>query len=194
MATLPLPYVTPEQYLEYDRNAEFKNEYYYGEIVCMAGGKPRHARITANVIAELHSRLSGRPCGVYSPDLRVCVNKKTGYVYPDVTVVCGPLDYVDEREDTITNPKIAVEVLSPTTRNRDLGEKARLYWDVPSLSDLIFIEQDTIGIEHWQRSSDGDWRRTVVKAPDGVLKIASLDCEIPVSQLYLGAELTAADE
>jgi Uma2 family endonuclease len=189
MATQPLPYVTPEQYLEYDRNSEFKNEYLYGEIFCMAGGKPRHALISANVIRQLGNRLADRPCGVYSSGLRVCVNKKTGYVYPDVTVVCGPLDYVDEREDTITNPKVAVEVLSPSTRNRDLGEKARLYWDVPSLSDLIFIEQDTIGIEHWQRSGDGDWKRAVIKDPGGVLKIALLNCEIPVSELYLGAEI-----
>jgi Uma2 family endonuclease len=184
-----MPYVTPEEYLEYDRNSEFKNEYLYGEIFCMAGGKPRHSLIGVNICSELHNRLSGTPCRVYNSDLRVCVNKKTGYVYPDCTVVCGPLDYVDEREDTITNPKVAVEALSPSTRNRDLGEKARLYWDVPSLSDLIFIEQDIIGIEHWQRSSDGDWRRTVIKDPGDVLKIASLNCEIPMSQLYLGAEI-----
>jgi Uma2 family endonuclease len=193
MATQSLPYVTPEQYLEYDRNAEYKNEYYYGEIVCMAGGKPQHSLIAVNTSAELRDRLSGGSCRVYNSDLRVCLNKKISYVYPDVTVVCGPLNFVDDLEDTITNPKIAVEVLSPSTRNRDLGEKARLYWDVPSLSDLIFVEQDSIGIEHWHRASDSDWRRIVIKEPDGILKIASLNCEIPVSQLYLGAELPAVE-
>jgi Uma2 family endonuclease len=188
MATQPLPYVTPEQYLEHDRNSEFKNEYLYGEIFCMAGGKPRHARIAANAIRQLGNRLADGPCGVFTSDLRVCLNKNTGYVYPDVTVVCGPLNYVDDREDTITNPKITVEVLSPSTRNRDLGEKARLYWEVSSLSDLIFIEQDKIGIEHWQRTSDNDWKRTVVREPEGALKIESLNCEIPVREIYAGVE------
>ena len=194
MATRSLPYVTPEQYLEFDRNSEFKNEYIFGEVVCMAGGSPRHARIIANAIRELGIRLSEGPCGVFSSELRVTLNPKTGYVYPDVTVACGELEYVDGHEDTITNPKLVVEVLSPTTRNHDLGDKARLYWKVPSLSDVIFIEQSRIGIEHWHRSSDGGWRNTELEDPDGLLTLESLNCQIPVTKFYLGVKLPAAGQ
>jgi Uma2 family endonuclease len=194
MATQSLPYVTPEQYLEFDRNSEFQNEYIHGEIVPMTGGSPRHARIIANAIGELHSRFSEGPCGVFSSALRVAVNPKIGYVYPDVTVVCGELEYVDAREDTVTNPKVVVEVLSSTTRNYDLGDKARLYWETPSLTNLVFIEQERIWIEHWHRATDIEWKKTVLKDAAGILNIESLNCQIPVGRLYLGAELPAAGE
>jgi Uma2 family endonuclease len=194
MATQTLPYVTPEQYLEFERSSEFKNEYIFGEILCMAGGSPRHSLISCNAIRELGIRLSGGHCGVYGSDLRVALNPKLGYVYPDVTVVCGELEYVDSHEDTITNPKVAVEVLSPTTKNRDLGVKARLYFEAPSLSDLVFIEQSEIGIEHFHRTIDGECIRTALKKDDGVLNIESLNCQIPVARLYLGVKLPAAGE
>jgi len=194
MATQSLPYVTPEQYLEFDRASEFNNEYLFGEIITIGGGTPWHARIIANAIRELGNRLSDGPCGVFSSSLRVALNPKTGYVYPDVTVVCGELEYVDGHEDTITNPKLVVEVLSPTTRNHDLGDKARLYWKVPSLSDVIFVEQDRIGIEHWHRTSDGGWRSTDMEDPDGILSIESLNSKIPVAQLYQGVKLPAASQ
>jgi len=194
MPTRTFPYFTAEQYLTFDRSSEFKNEYIFGDIVCMAGGTPRHALIMTNAAGELRNRLSGGCCRVYSSDLRVSLNPKTGYVYPDVTVVCGELEYVDKQKDTIANPKLVVEVLSPTTLDHDLGVKARLYWEAPSLSDLLFIEQDKVGIEHWYRASDGEWKRTVLRALDAVLDIRSLNCQIPVAQLYLGVELPSAGE
>lgn len=194
MATQSLPYVTPEQYLEFDRKSEFKNEYIYGEIVCMAGGTPEHGLIGANAIRELGLRVSDGPCRVYTSDVRVSLNPKEGYVYPDVTVVCGTAEYRDGQKDTIANPKLAIEVLSPTTRDHDLGNKARLYWDAPSLTDLIFIEQERIWIEYWHRVTDGDWKKTLLTDANGILKIESLNCEIPVARLYLGAELPAACE
>lgn len=187
MATLPLSYVTPEQYLEYDRNAEYKNEYFFGEIVSMAGGTSRHSRIAVNLIRQLGNRLADGPRGVFNSDLRVCLNQKTTYVYPDVTVACEPLEYVDGRRDTITNPKLVVEVLSPGTVTED-RKKGLSYFKVPSLTDLIFIEQNHVWIEHWYRAPDGGWINNEIEDAEGVLKIDSLKCEVPVAAIYSGLE------
>jgi len=192
MATQSLPYVTPEQYLEFDRNAEYKHEYFFGEIVAMPGGSFQHNLIAGNAIRELGNRLLGGPCRVLTSDMRVAVNTKTGYVYPDVTVVCGQPEYTDGRKDTIKNPKLVVEVLSPSTRDHDLGVKVGFYVRLAVLSDFLLIEQDRVWIEHWYRSSDGGWKNTVLE--DGMLEIASLNCQIPLSDIYLGVELPAPGE
>lgn len=194
MATQSLPYVTPEQYLEYDRNADSRNQYIFGEIVPMEAGTPWHSLIGNNVGRQLGNRLSESSCRVFNSELRVSLDAKRGYVYPDATVVCGQLEYLDAKKDTITNPKIAVEVLSPSTLNYDLGLKARLYWKVASLTDLIFIEQDKIGIEYWCRLSNGKWDKTILENDGDILKIESLNCEIPVTELYAGVEFPPAGE
>jgi Uma2 family endonuclease len=194
MATQALPFITPEQYLEYDRNSERPNEYIFGEILPMEATTESHCLIVANMIFRLSSKFYGTPCLVYATGLRVSLNQKKGYVYPDITVVCGQREYLDARKDTMTNPKIAVEVLSPSTSKYDLGPKARLYWKVPSLSDLIFIAQDQVEIEYWHRSSDEDWRRTVIESLSDILKIESSNIEIPLSEIYAGVDLPPADE
>ena len=194
MASQPITDVAPEQYLEYDRNSKFKSEYIYGEIMPVEGGTAWHSLIGANVIRQLGNRLAGSPCRVFNSSLRVSLDPKKAYVYPDVTVVCGQLEYVDTKKDTITNPKVAVEVLSPSTMNRDLGVKARLYWKVASLTDLIFIEQEKVGIEHWFRLASGKWDSTILEDAGEVLKIESIGCEIPVRELYDGVELPPAGE
>ena len=112
MATQSLPCVTPEQYLEFDRNAEYKHEYFFGEIVAMPGGSFQHNLIAANTTGELRNRLSGGPCRVLNSDMRVAVNTKSGYVYPDVTVVCGAPEFIDGRMDTLTNPKLVANSLA----------------------------------------------------------------------------------
>ncbi len=94
-------------------------------MVAMAGGNPAHALVAANVIAALGRALNGKPCFVFTSDLRVCVHWDRLITYPDVTVVCGQPEYLDEKRDTITNPTVLVEVLSPSTMNFDRGEKAR---------------------------------------------------------------------
>jgi Uma2 family endonuclease len=188
MATASLPYVTLEQYLEYDRNSEFRNEYIHGEIIPMEAGMPFHSLIGMNAGRQLGNRLTETSCRVFNPELRVSLDPKLGCVYPDVTVVCGELEHLDAKKDTITNPKIVVEVLSPSTRNYDLAVKFRLYWKVPSLTDMIFIEQDKVGVEHWFRLPGGKWDYTLVDNLDNILRIESAGCEIPLSQIYAGVE------
>jgi Uma2 family endonuclease len=174
VATQPIARVTPEEYLRFDREAETKHEYFDGEIVAMAGGPPRHALITMNAGAALWSQLTGSGCRVFSPDLRVCVRYERLFAYPDVVVVRGEPEYVDERRDTVTNPTMLIEVLSPSTSNYDLGAKGFLYRSLPSLREYLLVEPDTTVIEHYRRTSGGDWQITTITDPAAIIHLESV--------------------
>src|ERR1039457_2748245 len=123
MSSQPVPCVTPEEYLKFDRSSEFRHEYVFGEIVQMVAGTYEHGLIEANSIYTLKNLLSKKPCSVVGASVRVMLHRDTLYSYPDATVVCGQPEFVDEKGDTLINPKLIVEVLSPNTRNYDLGDK-----------------------------------------------------------------------
>jgi len=106
-----------------------------------------------------------------------------------VTVVCGALEYVDEKRDTVTNPKVIVEVLPPTTRNYDLGDKARMYSRIPSLTDLLLIEQERVSVEHWRRLVNGHWEISNIADRQETIHIESVGCELSVADIYSGVEL-----
>ena len=189
MATRQLPYFTPEQYLEFERSSDTKNEYISGEILPVEGGTPSHSRILGNSILAIGNRLSTTGCAVYPSSLRVCVDRKSLYVYPDVTVVCGELEFTDDRKDTVTNPNIIVEVLSPTTVDHDLGPKARMYWKIASLTDLLFIDQRKVWIEYWFRPPGGKWDHREFESLNDTVHIESTGSDIPVAEIYTGVEL-----
>jgi Uma2 family endonuclease len=189
MATEPVPFVSAEEYLEFDRKSEVRNEYMRGEIIPMAGGTPWHSLIAANTTIAVGRRLVEGGCGVFDANLRVCADREASYAYPDVTVVCGPLEYVDEKKDTVVNPKVVVEVLSPATRNYELGDKARMYLRIASLSDLLLIEQREVWIEHWRRQANG-WDIEVVQGLAATISIESIGCDVLVSELYSGVEFS----
>ena len=124
MSAQPQPRLTPEQYLEAERAAEFRHEYYNGQIYAMSGGSYQHAQIVAGLIQELGNALKKRPCSVASNDLRLRVSPDGLYTYPDAVVICGEPKFVDDRQDTLLNPTLIVEVLSPSTEAYDRGPKA----------------------------------------------------------------------
>jgi Uma2 family endonuclease len=189
MSSQPVPCVTPEEYLKFDRSSELRHEYVFGEIVQMVGGTYEHALIQMNAGGALRDRLPKGPCRVLGPSVRVMLHRDASYTYPDATVVCGKPEFLDKEADTITNPRLIVEVLSPTTRNYDLGDKTRMYWRIPSLTDLLLVEQDKVWIEYWSREPGGKWDQKVASDLGDVLKIASMDCELPVTEIYSGVEL-----
>ncbi len=115
MSTQSKPLLTPEQYLEIERKAEFKSEYYQGEMFAMSGGKVAHIRIVANIMRELGTQLTDRTCEPLSNDMRVCVKPTGVYTYPDVVVVCGEPQFLDDTLDTLLNPKVIIEILSDST-------------------------------------------------------------------------------
>ena len=185
----PDPRVTPEEYLEIDHASESKHEYVFGEIVKIPGASPRHSLITANTCIALGKRLSGSNCRVFDSSLRVCLDRETlFYVYPDLTVVEGAIECLEHRDETLSNPKIVVEVLSPSSLNFDLGSKARMYTRVPTLSDLLIIDQDKVGVEHWVRWKGDHWDVALLKDLGDTLKIESVNCVIPVAEFYSGVD------
>ena len=187
MATQPLTQITPEGYLRLDRESDTKHEYIDGQILAMAGGSPRHALVTANVSGTLHIRLRGTGWFVHSPDLRVCVRRERLITYPDVAVVCGTPEFLDDRRDTILNPVVLVEVLSPSTSGFDRGLKGYLYRNVASLREYLLVEPDTTGVEHYRRA-DGEWIRNYTDRGEAI-RLDLLGVELPLEEIYYGVEM-----
>ncbi|MFN0171113.1 MAG: Uma2 family endonuclease [Bryobacteraceae bacterium] len=186
MASQPLNQLSPAAYLELERAAEQKHEFVEGEMVAMAGGSLAHALIMMNIGADLWQKLQGKHCFVFSSDARVCVHWDRLITYPDVTVVCGQPEHLDEKRDTITNPTVLVEVLSPSTMNFDRGEKARQYRGVSSLKEFLLVDQAPVDIEHYKRLPDGTWQIIRITAPDSRVRLESIDCELEAAVIYRG--------
>ena len=157
MSALPEPYVTVEEYLAAERNAETKSEYLDGYLYAMAGGTPRHSAIAMNVAIELGIQLRDKSCQVYNSDLMVATSPTGLYAYPDVSVVCGEPRFQDNHPDALTNPLLIVEVLSPKTEDRDRGPKFVHYRRIDSLIDYLLVVQDEPYVDHYQRQSGDRW-------------------------------------
>ena len=176
--------MTPEEYLRQERKAPFKSEYYAGEVFAMAGASPRHVLITTNTAASLVPQLKGRPCFVFTADLRVKVSAARLYTYPDVVVVCGRPRYEDRQKDTLLNPTVLVEVLSDSTEAYDRGEKFGMYRTLESLTDYLLISQTHAMIEHFLRQPNGQWLLTNSRSMDAIATIESIDCTLPLADVY----------
>lgn len=188
MASNPVTYLTPEQYLHLERAVEDRHEYVDGEMVAMSGGSPKHSRIATNLTRNLPLK-SGGDCQIFNSDLRVSVHWSRLITYPDVTVVCGKPEYTDEKRDTVTNPRLLVEVLSPSTEAHDRGKKADLYRFIPSLCEFLLIGQSPVVVDHFRRFPDGTWQIIALREMSDVLRLDSLDCSFPVTEIYAGIEL-----
>ncbi len=184
MATIAAPYITPEEYLERERHAETKSEYLRGEVFAMAGGSSNHALLTVNLASELRQQLRKRPCRVFSSDLRLCVNESGLYTYPDVMVICGDLAFPDNRQDTVTNPLLIVEVLSDSTKNYDRGQKFQYYRSLPSLMEYLTVAQDEVHVEQYARQTSGQWLLTEYSDPGATVNLPSLQIELRTSDIY----------
>jgi Uma2 family endonuclease len=181
-------YVSPEEYLERERAATEKSEYLHGVIYAMAGGSPNHSAIAANAITEFTIPLRGGRCRVFTSDLKVRSSAYGIFAYPDISIVCGELQFHDSHRDVITNPTVIVEVLSPSTAGFDRGRKRMEYQRIPSLKDYILIEQDDPVVEHFERKSANSWLVTVIEGLDKEFYIASLDCTLKLSLIYSGVD------
>ena len=186
MSSLPNTFnhfVSPEEYLERERRADYKSEYFAGEIMAMAGAKRKHNLVSSNVSASLTAQLRDEPCEVYSNDMRVQADGEKQYSYPDVVVVCGEPQFRDGREDTLLNPTVVVEVLSPSTEARDRGEKFLRYRQIESLTDYVLIAQNERRVEQFTKQSDGLWR--LVETFDaGEVRLDSVGCTLALDDIY----------
>ncbi|MBD1924329.1 Uma2 family endonuclease [Microcoleus sp. FACHB-831] len=187
-------YYTPEEYLELEEAAEYKNEYRDGEIVPMTGASINHNRIVRNFARILDVALQGHPYEVFLNDLRLWIPRYRLYFYPDVMVIEGEPVFDGTRTDTITNPRAIASVLSKSTKNYDRAEKFEYYRSLPEFREYILIDQYKFHIEHFAKTADGKWLLTDYESSDAVLALASLELEIPLSEIYERVNFDISEE
>ena len=200
MSAVPKKLYTAEEYEARERVAEFKSEFYRGEIfpmhgaggpIGMAGAKFKHNRVKDNFAHELAKRMEEGPCQAITSDMRVRIEATGLQTYPDVVVVCGPPDFTDVSEVCLLNPAVIIEVLSPSTQGYDRGVKFRNYQLIPTLMEYILAEQDEPICDRYVRAPDGfTWLRTTVEGLDETLTIVTVKAAIPMRALYARVEFS----
>jgi len=173
---------TFSEYVRLEEVSNVKHEYLDGHIYAMAGGSPEHAALQASVSARLFMKLEGGPCRVYSPDLRVRVAATGLTTYPDVTVICGPLERDPADPNTVVNPTLIVEVLRPRTEEYDRGEKFENYKQIAALNEYVLVNYSERRIEVWRRDQ-GEWSRSTAGSGESI-RLESIDCAIAVDDVY----------
>ena len=185
--------LTPADYLAFEEVAEQKSEYYAGEMYAMAGTSPIHALISTNVTREFSARLRESSCRTYDAGLHVHVPITGLYTYPDLSVVCGPLQYLNGSDRVIVNPSLIVEILSPSTERYDRTDKFFHYQSIGTLRDYVLVAQDAARVEHYSREASaevfGPWTYVVYHGPEAVLRLVSLGIEIPLREIYENVEI-----
>lgn len=178
------------EYLEAERAAEFKSEFFEGEMFAMAGGSARHSRIATNLSYAFRGKLKGGACLPYNSDLRIKVEATGLWTYPDLSVICGPIQFVEGTDDNATNPTVLVEVLSPSTEAYDRGKKFEHYRQIPSLRDYLLVSQREPRIEQFSRQADGRWVLHEAAGLQASLEVPSLKMALPLSEVF--ADVTFA--
>ena len=176
-------YITPKAYLASERKAKVKSEYIHGEVLAMSGASNAHNIITVEITTELNIQLRPRGCFVYSGDMRVRTSPTGSYFYPDVAVVCDKPRFEDNVFDTLLNPILVVEGLSPSTEVFDRGEKFAHYQELASLREYLLVSQDRIHVEHF-RLIETQWVGKLFHASEDVLLLDSIECKLPLQDIY----------
>lgn len=174
---------SPEEYLALERKAEYKSEYLNGQTMAMSGASRRHNLIAGNLYRELSRQLRGRQCEAYMSDLRVKVRSTGLYTYPDIAVACGDILFEDAEIDTLINPNVIVEVLSPSTEAYDRGEKFAHYRRLESLQEYVLVSQDRVRIEYYVRQGT-QWVFSEASTRDETIRIESIGCDVSLQDVY----------
>ena len=180
----PLSRMSPTEYLAWERTQRDKHQLLHGEVYAMAGS-PRHNRLCARVLARLDEALRGSSCNPFSSEQEIFIPATSNFVYPDATVVCGPVELHAGTNDVIDNPRVVVEVLSKSTEQHDRGDKWEDYRSIPSLTDYVLVSQRLPRLEHFAREADGSWRYRVASA-GGRLQLTT-GTVLVVDEIFEGA-------
>jgi Uma2 family endonuclease len=181
---------TPEEYLAFEREAEYKNEYIDGRIVPAMRVSMTHMEIVGAVFVALRARCRGGQHRVYASRVRVQTMNGRGFVYPDVVAVRGEHQLLDESMDTLLNPALIVEVLSNDTEAYDRGEKFQHYRTIESLQDYVLVAQDRVSVEHFVRQGRL-WRLATFSDLGEEIELTSVGCAIPLREIYENVEFPA---
>lgn len=181
----PVPHkMSPEEFLAFERASDERHEYRDGEIVAMSGAKLAHNTISTNCSGLLWQHLKGKDCENFSSDMRVWVPKTKLYAYPDIVVVCGEAEFVDDEFDTLINPILLIEILSDSTESYDRGQKFKNYRSIDSLREYVLISQKTPSIEKYVKHGDGFWMLSEASGLDSNITLESIDCPLSLSDVY----------
>ena len=182
----PVQRFSVAEYYAFEESAEYRSEFFDGEIFAMAGGSARHSLISANLLRELGNRLKGKPCAAYESNLRLKIDSSGLRTYPDAGVYCGKLDFdpEDSRGQTVLNPTVLFEVLSPSTEAYDRGKKAENYRQIPSLKAYVLVSQDRPHVEIFERVGDGSWRLSEVSGLEGGFELPCLEITLNLGEIY----------
>lgn len=184
MSAVPKTKLTEADYLAKERKADFKSEFYRGEMFAMSGASREHILISGNCVREIGNQFKGRFCEVYSTDMRVKVSATGLYTYPDVVIVCGQPEFLDAEVDTLLNPTVLIEVLSPSTESYDRGAKAEQYRRIPSLREHVLIAQDRPHVDVLIRQADGSWLLRETDDLEQVVSLPSVSVSLPMREIY----------
>ncbi len=176
--------MSPQEYLAWERLQSYKSEYVGGKVVAMAGASIKHNKILSNLLGAVQPFLKGKPCDIYPSDLRVLVKSKDAYFYPDATIVCGELELSDEFKDTIKNPTVIVEILSPSTTDYDLGRKFFFYMQIDSFKEYITVDTVSLQVRIGRKQSNGAWLFSEYNTIDEAFTIESIGFTISLQDVY----------
>lgn len=179
-----LHHYTHDEYFVLEDQADNKSEYYKGQIFAMSGGSINHNRISSNINALLNVGLEETRCEAFTSNLRIFIKTHDLFTYPDISVLCGEPEFYHNRTDTITNPIVIFEVLSPSTRDYDRGQKFEFYRSIPTLCDYVIIHQEKVAIEHHHKVGLNRWLLTEYTNLDENLVIESIDFALPIRRIY----------
>jgi Uma2 family endonuclease len=183
MENLARKMITVTEYLELERTSEEKHEYYKGEIFAMAGGKRVHTVIAGNILTKINIQIEKKPCIAFGSDLKVRVKQDGLFTYPDLSALCGEEKYLDEKQDTLLNPSLIIEVLSQSTENYDRGKKFALYRELESLREYVLVASDYKKVEIFRRTANNEWFLSDPKENEPIF-FESINCSVLYEDIY----------
>lgn len=183
---------TIEEYLAMEETATVKHEYYKGKIFAMSGTKMPHNTISGNLFIELGIRLKGKGCRPYNSDTRIHIEANTLFTYPDISIICGEPETLNDDNWNVLNPTVIIEILSPSTKNYDRGEKFKLYRDISTLKEYILVDSESIHIEIFRLNANHHWELEEYNAVEEMLFIQTINEHIGLADIYAGVKLAEA--
>ncbi len=177
-------FYSKEEYLEMEAAADYKSEYYNGEIFAMSGGSPNHSVICVNLTWSIREATRNKNCTGFESNMKLAIAKTNSYVYPDLMVVCGDIELAENTSDAITNPVLIIEVLSPGTESFDRGLKFEYYRTIPSLKEYVMVSQDKPRVESFFRQNENFWYYKVIEGLDKTIIFQSLEYETALREIY----------
>jgi Uma2 family endonuclease len=184
-----IDYITPDAYLQMENEAVEKHEYFDGQIHAMAGASYNHNFIVGNLLGEIKSFLKGKSCNAFPSDLRVTTPLFSSYMYPDVSIVCGQAEFQPDSFDTLVNPSVIFEVMSPSTMKLDFGKKLLRYLQIPSIEEIIFVDSSEYYVRIISKEKDATFRIADFSDIDSAIFINAISMELSMKDIYYGVSI-----